>query len=675
MPGQLAHAATVQQEIRTYAQRKETAKEKIRQKLGEEVIIRQRNEQVVWKVIAESHADVEKDSGNLGFQGTDLDYLNTNEVIGKMFLQLTFSDWTEKLDILNTAIDEKNSANSKSQRVRQFTESEFLTCIGLLVGAPEYGVKGTSLWQNNNNKKMESNWLSIMPHPNFDRYIPEYRFRHFREFLPFIYHDNSIKETDPWWQFSGAVTEFNNNRLRLLKGAKVKAIDESMCAYRPRTTSTGGLPNISFIKRKPEPLGLYLCFVFTFTYFSTNIFILFYFLVLLGTEFKVVACPKTGCLLHLEIQRGKAGMASQKYQQELGATAACTLRLAEECITPEDDRCHSIQGDAWFGSVKAAAALGRKGFRAVLQVKNNKGLFPKDYVEKALEDAPGGVHIVLKGTAPNGIELLALGYRYSTKTTLFFVATADAGSTRPGKEYEMKYTDDHGNVCVRLVERPDIISNFFADSNTIDKHNQARQFDLALEKTWLTQDPYFRLATTLIGMNVVDTWKLADHHKLLNPPGTNEEAKVTIKRFAGMLCYQFVTNTSAFTSAPSRPSRMLAEISLGTSINTPGISDLTTTITDNKENLHVPIRSFKDNNGLLHHQVRYPVGVSKKGKRRSMTRECKLCKETAKKHLVGNYCLTCGESSAYCCPNLYNDRDCFKMHVERIQRCSNRRRV
>ncbi len=38
----IAPAATVQQEIRTYAQRKETAKEKIRQKLGEEVIARQR---------------------------------------------------------------------------------------------------------------------------------------------------------------------------------------------------------------------------------------------------------------------------------------------------------------------------------------------------------------------------------------------------------------------------------------------------------------------------------------------------------------------------------------------------------------------------------------------------------------------------------------------------------
>jgi hypothetical protein len=85
------------------------------------------------------------------------------------------------------------------------------------------------------------------------------------------------------------------------------------------------------------------------------------------------------------------------------------------------------------------------------------------------------------------------------------VATANAGSTRSRKKYEMKYTDDHGNVCVCLVEHPDIISNFFEGSNSIDKHNQSRQFDIALEKTWLTQDPYFRLATTLIGMNVVGT--------------------------------------------------------------------------------------------------------------------------------------------------------------------------
>ena len=266
MPGQLGPVANVQQELRTYGQRKEAAKEKIWQKLGEEVVIRQRNEQVVWKVVVENHVDVERDSDDLGLTGNDLLAAVDRSTIAKMFLALTFSDWKEKLDCLNFSVEEKNAKNPKSQRVRPFTESEFLVCLGLLIGAPEYGMKGTSLWQNG--KGDDSAWLSIMPHPNFDRFIPEYRFRHFREFFPIIFQDPDVKDTDPWWQFSGAVKEFNNNRSHLLKGAKVKAIDESMCAYRPRTTATGGLPNISFVKRKPEPLGLYRCFVFFFVFWK-----------------------------------------------------------------------------------------------------------------------------------------------------------------------------------------------------------------------------------------------------------------------------------------------------------------------------------------------------------------------------------------------------------------------
>ncbi len=43
-------------------------------------------------------------------------------------------------------------------------------------------------------------------------------------------------------------------------------------------------------------------------------------------------------------------------------------------------------------------------------MKNNGGLFPKAFITDALETAPGGVHIVLKGTAPIGIETIAIGY-------------------------------------------------------------------------------------------------------------------------------------------------------------------------------------------------------------------------------------------------------------------------
>ena len=80
-----------------------------------------------------------------------------------------------------------------------------------------------------------------------------------------------------------------------------------------------------------------------------------------------------------------------------------------------------------------------------------------------------------------------------------------------------------------------------------------------------------------------------------------------------MLCHQFVPNTSAFISAALHPC-LLTEISLGSSANAQEISDLTSLNADDKQNLHVPIRTLKDNNGLLYHQVQYPIGVSKKEK-------------------------------------------------------------
>jgi hypothetical protein len=36
----------------------------------------------------------------------------------------------------------------------------------------------------------------------------------------------------------------------------------------------------------------------------------------------------------------------------------------------------------------------------------------KNFIEETLEEAPGGVKIVLFGCHPNGEKLIALGYRY-----------------------------------------------------------------------------------------------------------------------------------------------------------------------------------------------------------------------------------------------------------------------
>ncbi len=49
----------------------------------------------------------------------------------------------------------------------------------------------------------------------------------------------------------------------------------------------------------------------------------------------------------------------------------------------------------------------------------------------------------------------------------------------------MRYTDSFGNICTRYVDRPQVISIFFAGSNVIDTHNQLRQDSLKLEKKGL----------------------------------------------------------------------------------------------------------------------------------------------------------------------------------------------
>ena len=46
-------------------------------------------------------------------------------------------------------------------------------------------------------------------------------------------------------------------------------------------------------------------------------------------------------------------------------------------------------------------------------------------------------------------------------------------------------------------------------------HNQLRQDGLQLEKKWITQDGNFRLATGLIGMTVVDVYKLGQYHGMI----------------------------------------------------------------------------------------------------------------------------------------------------------------
>jgi len=366
----------------------------------------------------------------------------------------------------------------------------------------------------------------------------------------------------------------------------------------------------------------------------------------------------------MEIQRGKDGMKNKKFHQEVGATASCTLRLLLETVPIESDAPHGIRADAWFGSVRTASEVARRGHEGIFQVKQYHSLFPKAFIEEALKDAPGGVHIILEGTTQCEVPLIAVGYRYSRKTVLHFILTKKAGSLKEGKPYEMKYTDSYGNVCTRYVDRPDAISKFFASSNVIDTHNQLRQDLLQLEKKWLTKNPYFRLTTSLLGINVTDTFLLANHHRIINHTSCPQgEKKISIQRFAGILAFQILKNAKRLGCPRQRfiPEEVQARTTIVSDLSSPSMAP---TVHSDKP----VIRTLQDANGRTHYLVKFDVTKNPSGRSRTKKRKCKKCLEQKKRQDVSFFCITCGENYSYC--NNVDGRDCFKSHVQEIKRAT-----
>jgi hypothetical protein len=89
------------------------------------------------------------------------------------------------------------------------------------------------------------------------------------------------------------------------------------------------------------------------------------------------------------------------------------------------------------------------------------------------------------------------------------------------------------------VPRPAVLTRFFRYSPRIDNHNQMRQGELALEERWVTQDCWFRLYTSLLGMHVTDL-HLAVRHAACPGSGLND---LTINEFADILSHDLIFNS------------------------------------------------------------------------------------------------------------------------------------
>ena len=141
------------------------------------------------------------------------------------------------------------------------------------------------------------------PHCNYTNYMSQSRHKDIRYYMGFLFSDKSKQERDPWWRIHNLVPAFNNNRKKNVWSSYLKVFDELMSAYEPQTTKTGNIPHVSSIKRKPQPLG---------------------------SEFKCCCDTVTNIMIHIELQKGKEAMLSEKYSSNNKATVACVLRMSEE---------------------------------------------------------------------------------------------------------------------------------------------------------------------------------------------------------------------------------------------------------------------------------------------------------------------------------------------------------
>lgn len=418
-----------------------------------------------------------------------------------LFVKLWPGCWKSQLSKLNNHLSKAflhTKQRSSAHVVLPVSPNEWFIFIGIMVTAAATGGNGLKSVYSSIKDDWKSGLRTVLPKVDFTPFMPKRRFQGIQKYFVYAFFDSNASDIDspnydPYHPVIQLIKDFNANRKKEIAASSIKVLDESMSAFKPRTTPTGGLPNISFIQRKPEPLG---------------------------TEFKTVACGKLGVMLYLEIQRGKTEMPKRsRYFTTLGATASCTKRLVEDtanCGQKQDvHRITLVLGDSWFASVKTAKEVAGLGHEWIGPVKTARKLFPKDEIEGIMKNWPGGSFLVLEEVYPQaGNEqptLLAIGYKYNARKVLCFVATKNAGSTSLGKPYSAKFLDSFGNLVSRPVDRPKIISNYFTYCNAIDVHNQLRQYHLALEKCWVTTNCWFRIITTVIGMTVTDCFKLYMH--------------------------------------------------------------------------------------------------------------------------------------------------------------------
>ena len=136
--------------------------------------------------------------------------------------------------------------------------------------------------------------------------------------------------------------------------------------------------------------------------------------------------------------------------------------------------------------------------------KTSQNVFFLATLEKLIKYWPGGSYLVMKSTPrfTVGRPLIEIEYKQNSRKVRGFIATEGVGIIEPGDPYLSHFHDIYSNVDICPSVCPHLIGRYFNACNLIYNHNMIRQYDLALDKYWVTHNGYFRLATNAVSESI-----------------------------------------------------------------------------------------------------------------------------------------------------------------------------
>ena len=353
-------------------------------------------------------------------------YMESYEIKGELAYFLHFMPMTYLHDTIIPATNA--TARASISEWEEVNIEQMLQVFGMLLGMGMFRLPERHMyWHEERN--------GIFPAMEYGKIMSRKRFEDIIKWLQL----SSSPDADQ--QILDYIAAVNTNTKKAFAAGTYVVLDESMIKSFHRN-----LKGKMKIIRKPRPIG---------------------------NEIKNMSDGATNIATVLELYEGREIMSQKEWVKEYGATTATVLRLTQDLHSTG----RIVVADSWFGSVKSAIALRKRGLYCNMLVKTAHKVYPRELLgETPLARGEWSACIA----EIEGEQLQAV--RFKDLQVKDFITTC--GSILPGNPRQTKY---HGAIA-----RPQVAEMYLHNAASIDVHNHVRTGSAGLEDIWQTKSPHRR---------------------------------------------------------------------------------------------------------------------------------------------------------------------------------------